>query len=449
MKLRLISVMMAVAALCAAQPVAAQSPTADQCNDAYSRDANANAYRLCLPLAKQGDAEAQYKLGYMYETGKGVERDVAAAAIWYRKAAEQGDAWAQRNVDSLVAENPQVFAQQPRERRNETPRPSPPATPPIASQIDQCDAAYKRDDYANAFSLCGPIAEQGGAREQSYVGYMYETGKGVERDVAAAAIWFRKAAEQGIADAQFNLGVMYDNGRGVPQDYVQAHKWYNLAAVSGDADAVKNRDLAAAKMTPAQIVEAQKLATEFKPRAETATGGVEETPSNNADSPDQGWMWWVVLLGLVPLGGFLLLVKPAMDREEAEREKAQRARAEQEKAERAQREREKVQKDKAEKEKAERENAERARAGQEKAQKDKAEREKTERARTRGGSSWYEVLGVAEDASSEEVRRAYRALIAQYHPDKVSGLGEEFQEIAEKKSREINNAYAAYKKARA
>ena len=143
------------------------------------------------------------------------------------------------------------------------------------------------------------------------------------------------------------------------------------------------------------------------------------------------------------------MVKPAMDREKAEREKAQRARAEQEKAERAQREREKVQKDKAEKEKAERENAERARAGQEKAQKDKAEREKTERARTRGGSSWYEVLGVAEDASSEEVRRAYRALIAQYHPDKVSGLGEEFQEIAEKKSREINNAYAAYKKARA
>jgi hypothetical protein len=41
--------------------------------------------------------------------------------------------------------------------------------------------------------------------------------------------------------------------------------WYNLAAVSGDAKSVKNRDLLAQKMTPAQIAEAQRLAREWKP----------------------------------------------------------------------------------------------------------------------------------------------------------------------------------------
>ena len=46
------------------------------------------------------------------------------------------------------------------------------------------------------------------------------------------------------------------------EDYVQAHKWFNLAAAQGAADATKHRDIVAAKMTPAQIAEAQKLASE-------------------------------------------------------------------------------------------------------------------------------------------------------------------------------------------
>ncbi len=71
--------------------------------------------------------------------------------------------------------------------------------------------------------------------------------------------------------AQYNLGVMYDIGRGVPQDYAQAHMWLNLAASrfppGKDRDnAVKNRDIVAEKMTPAQISEAQKLAREWKPK---------------------------------------------------------------------------------------------------------------------------------------------------------------------------------------
>ncbi len=64
---------------------------------------------------------------------------------------------------------------------------------------------------------------------------------------------------------------MYSKGQGVPQNYVQAHMWYNLAASrfapGSDRDmAVKNRDIAAALMTPAQIAEAQRLAREWKPK---------------------------------------------------------------------------------------------------------------------------------------------------------------------------------------
>ncbi|MBM3566043.1 MAG: sel1 repeat family protein, partial [Alphaproteobacteria bacterium] len=88
--------------------------------------------------------------------------------------------------------------------------------------------------------------------------------------------WYKKSrAGQGHASAQNNLGVMYDRGQGVPQDDVQAHKWYNLASSRFPASekerrdkAVKNRDIMAAKMTPAQIAEAQKLAREWKPKPE-------------------------------------------------------------------------------------------------------------------------------------------------------------------------------------
>jgi TPR repeat protein len=89
----------------------------------------------------------------------------------------------------------------------------------------------------------------------------YENG-----DYALALKEIRPLAEQGDAKAQFNLGMMYDLGRGVPQDHVQAYMWYNLAAAQGDKKAGKWRDGVGEKMSPAQIVEAQKLAREWKPK---------------------------------------------------------------------------------------------------------------------------------------------------------------------------------------
>ena len=59
---------------------------------------------------------------------------------------------------------------------------------------------------------------------------------------------------------------MYANGHGVPQNFLLAHMWFNLASAGGAADGGKNRDLIAAKMTPAQIAEAQRLAAEWKPK---------------------------------------------------------------------------------------------------------------------------------------------------------------------------------------
>ena len=131
---------------------------------------------------------------------------------------------------------------------------------PAAAQADTPWAAYDRKDVPALTAM----AEAGNAFAQYNLGSMYDNGRGVAQDYAAAASWYRKAADQGNAFAQSNLGVMYYNGKGVAQDYVQAHKWFNLGATSGDADAVKNRDIVASKMTPAQIAEAQRLASAWR-----------------------------------------------------------------------------------------------------------------------------------------------------------------------------------------
>lgn len=59
---------------------------------------------------------------------------------------------------------------------------------------------------------------------------------------------------------------------------------------------------------------------------------------------------------------------------------------------------------------------------------------------------YYAVLGLEPGADFVEIKKAYRKLSMQYHPDKVGHLGEEFKKIAEEKMKEINVAYGYFEK---
>jgi DnaJ like chaperone protein len=66
-------------------------------------------------------------------------------------------------------------------------------------------------------------------------------------------------------------------------------------------------------------------------------------------------------------------------------------------------------------------------------------------------SDAYEVLGVSRDASDAEVKKAYRRLMNQHHPDKLAakGLPEEMMKLATEKTQEIKSAYEQIKRSRA
>ena len=60
-------------------------------------------FKKMLQAAEQGNADAQYALGGMYDQGQGVHQDYAQAVQWFRKAAEQGNVEAQHNLGAVYA----------------------------------------------------------------------------------------------------------------------------------------------------------------------------------------------------------------------------------------------------------------------------------------------------------------------------------------------------------
>lgn len=118
-------------------------------------------------------------------------------------------------------------------------------------------------DFVTAFREWTPPGEQSDANAQFYLGLLYDNGQiyidnlGLPQDHIEAAKRYRLAATQGHADAQRNLGMLYESGKGVVQDFVVAHMWLDLGAMNGSALASQFRDDLAAKMSPADVVEAE------------------------------------------------------------------------------------------------------------------------------------------------------------------------------------------------
>ena len=76
----------------------------------FNQGAYADAFKLWLPRARDGDLAALYYLGIQYYAGLGVKRDLIKAEQWFRKAAEKAYPDAQYNL-GLMYENGQVVPQ--------------------------------------------------------------------------------------------------------------------------------------------------------------------------------------------------------------------------------------------------------------------------------------------------------------------------------------------------
>lgn len=134
----------------------------------------------------------------------------------------------------------------------------------IASGIGALPAHASDDDDSPGLRENLLPAQQGDAKAQVFVAYLYETGQGVKQNYTKAADWYGKAAQQGNPEAQTQLGNMYRMGKGVPQNYVLAYMWLDLASQQGSRQARELRKNVSSKMTARQKEEAKKLLKNWK-----------------------------------------------------------------------------------------------------------------------------------------------------------------------------------------
>jgi len=189
----------------------------------------ATAAKEYRPLAERGDAEAQYRIGRMYEFGNGYPEDKAQGIAWIRKAAAQGHADAEQELGVVYATGDGV------------------------AQDDEQAVAWFRK-----------AAEHGDATAQYNLGLLYAKGQGVPKDYAQAFEWWRKSAAQDNADAQLKLAVVYHNGQGAPKDDVAALANATLAARNGDKENIDYRDEIAKPLASDQKRKASSLANAWK-----------------------------------------------------------------------------------------------------------------------------------------------------------------------------------------
>lgn len=151
---------------------------------------------------KEGDAEARYQLGRMYEQGFGVPRDEIQAFKIFEQAAQDGNSKAALKVGNAYY---------------------------LGRGVTK--------NYVDAFNWFRKSAEDGNYSAQYNLGLMYEEGLGVKKDLVKAFKSYQQAGNQGYMPAQAALGRMFVQGVGTPQDYTQAIRWYRLAADQGDVEA--------------------------------------------------------------------------------------------------------------------------------------------------------------------------------------------------------------------
>ena len=86
-----------------AQQVPVKAPQTAEALYQSAKEGNAAALRQLRTLAGAGNADAQFNLGLMYESGESAPKDAEQDVSWFRKAAEQGDSGAQFNLGVMYS----------------------------------------------------------------------------------------------------------------------------------------------------------------------------------------------------------------------------------------------------------------------------------------------------------------------------------------------------------
>jgi TPR repeat protein len=211
--------------------------------------------------AEQGHDRAQSMLGLFYNTGQGVPKNQAEAIIWWRKSAAQGNADARFNLGMAYWRGdgvPQDFDK----------------AAVLFRKVAPAGNNYARSVFGTRSrpQSAVPSAAAQGTQSAPSLPPPRGTSTGEKKTQAGTNgglfQQYLAAAERGDGNAQSQVAYMYAVGLGVKRDLIEAHKWANLSAsrlAPGNVrDAsIANRNAAAAKLSPGDILKAQQRARDW------------------------------------------------------------------------------------------------------------------------------------------------------------------------------------------
>lgn len=181
--------------------------------------------------AKQNNSGALNSLGYFYNNGFGVKKNIKLAFKYYQLAAKQGHRIGIFNVGFSYMMG-------------------------YAGYIDQKKAAI----------LFKKASDLGYIPAKVRLGYAYDVGAGVKQDKKIAFKLYKEAALKGEPNGQFNLGGLYYMGEGTPINNTLALMWRYVSYLNGNHRALLKSDSSYLyllnHMTKIEILKSQKLAKE-------------------------------------------------------------------------------------------------------------------------------------------------------------------------------------------
>ncbi|KAI8888312.1 HCP-like protein [Backusella circina FSU 941] len=186
--------------------------------------------------SNNGDAKADYRLGMMYQHGKGVKANLKAGINYYNKASKKGNGDANYKLacfyfngygvtqDLLKAFHFYTMASTMGHKE---------ATKVLNAFENYNKNGINPDILLKQIRMLEKATERGYTRLQYRLGLMYEN----DNDNSKAIRWFSLAADIGVTDAYYRLGVLYEEGRGIEQDYIMAANMYQKATGKEHIDA--------------------------------------------------------------------------------------------------------------------------------------------------------------------------------------------------------------------
>lgn len=216
--------------------------------------------------AKHGNAESLGRLGRLFYSGRGVQKDFAKAFDLFQSAALQGDVIAQYGLGLIYLNGDGVSTDEVKGRElieKSAAQNLPDAQNLVGVWHEEGFLGYSKN-IGKAVEWWHKAAAKGHSRAQLSLGQAYRSGNGVPQDTVRAVEWFTKSAAQGNTIAQFFLGLEYAKSKGVMADAVLAYAWLNLAAGNALEVAGEMRDRVARKMSPSDIAEAQQMSSRWK-----------------------------------------------------------------------------------------------------------------------------------------------------------------------------------------